>query len=172
MVFTASLYKRQIQRAAESILNDDFHPLLSDFKLLPSGWRFLVPKEQSATTTILFLLLSLRGTSYNLSAHVLSLIFTISSSVCNLRNYLLPADLFYIYMSCFVGPKHFNRFMVFNYLLFLVGFFNMFSVDLMFLHGCYLSGCKTNPHTSTNKVTYLKKMELGSPNRAPKPVSV
>ena len=40
----ASLYIRQLQMIASSILNDDSHPLHSEFQLLPSGCRFLVPK--------------------------------------------------------------------------------------------------------------------------------
>ena len=40
----AFLYTRPLQRIATSILNDDSHPLYSDFKLLLSGRRFLVPR--------------------------------------------------------------------------------------------------------------------------------
>ncbi len=37
-----SLYTRQLQRMATSILNDDSHPLHSEFQRLPSGRKFLI----------------------------------------------------------------------------------------------------------------------------------
>ncbi len=40
----ASLYYRQLQRIASSILNDDSHPLHCEFQLLPSRRRYLVTK--------------------------------------------------------------------------------------------------------------------------------
>ncbi len=39
-----SLYTRQLQRMATSILNDDSDPLHSEFQVLPSGRRFLIPR--------------------------------------------------------------------------------------------------------------------------------
>lgn len=39
-----SLYNRQIQQIAKTISKDGSHPLTSKFQLLPSGWRFSVPR--------------------------------------------------------------------------------------------------------------------------------
>lgn len=40
----ASLYAKQLQRMALSILNDDSHPLRNEFQLLPSARRYKVPR--------------------------------------------------------------------------------------------------------------------------------
>ena len=40
----ASLYTKQLQRMAFSILHDDSHPLHSEFQLLPSARRYKVPR--------------------------------------------------------------------------------------------------------------------------------
>lgn len=40
----ASLYTKQLQRMAFSILDDDSHPLHSEFQLLPSARRYKVPR--------------------------------------------------------------------------------------------------------------------------------
>ena len=42
-----SLYTRQVQRLASSISADDSHPLASEFQLLPSGRRFIVPRVRT-----------------------------------------------------------------------------------------------------------------------------
>lgn len=39
-----SLYTRQLQQKGTSVLNDDSHPLHSEFQVLPSGRRFLIPR--------------------------------------------------------------------------------------------------------------------------------
>ena len=40
----ASLHTRQLQQITSLILKDDSHPLHSEFQLLPSGRRFIVPR--------------------------------------------------------------------------------------------------------------------------------
>ncbi len=42
-----SLYTRQLQQLATSISNDASHPLVSEFQLLPSGRRFIVPRSKT-----------------------------------------------------------------------------------------------------------------------------
>lgn len=42
-----SLYTKQLRRLASSISNDICHPLVSEFQLLPSGWRFIVPRSRT-----------------------------------------------------------------------------------------------------------------------------
>ena len=42
-----SLYTKQLQRLASSISNNVSHPLASEFQLLPSGRRFIVPRSRT-----------------------------------------------------------------------------------------------------------------------------
>ena len=42
-----TLYLRQLKRLSSSILDHDSHPLHSEFKLLPSGRRLLVPRSRT-----------------------------------------------------------------------------------------------------------------------------
>ena len=42
-----SLNTKQLRRPASSISNDICHPLVSEFQLLPSGWRFIVPRSRT-----------------------------------------------------------------------------------------------------------------------------
>lgn len=39
----SSLYTKQLQQIATTILNNILHLLHSEFQLLPSGWKFSVP---------------------------------------------------------------------------------------------------------------------------------